>query len=96
MKKHKTYEHNGLNERQCDEFNSAKTLRGLSYIALLYIEYYINEILIRKLIHPEKIIDENELGSFKNKLTILEALGYLSDLFKSDRDWMIYIAWGDR
>jgi len=79
MKRHKTYEHNGLNERLCDEFNAAKTLRELSYIALLYIEYYINEILIRKLQHPEKIIDENELGSFKNKLLILEAVGILDD-----------------
>jgi hypothetical protein len=79
MKKHKTYDHNGLTERQCDEFNAAKTLRELSYIALLYIEYYINEILIRKLKHPEKIIEENELGSFKNKLMILEALGIFDD-----------------
>jgi len=75
MKKHKTYDRNGLNERQCDEFNAAKTLRELSYIALLYIEYYVNEILIRILKHPKKIIDENELGSFKNKLMILEAMG---------------------
>ena len=79
MKKHKIYDQNELNERQCEEFNAAKTLRELSYIALLYIEYYINEILIRKLKYPEKIIDENELGSFKNKLTILEALGIFID-----------------
>ena len=79
MKKHKTYERNSLNERQCDEFNAAKTLRELSYIALLYIEYYINEILIRKLQHPKKIIDENELGSIKNKLLILEAVGIFDD-----------------
>jgi hypothetical protein len=75
MKKHEAYEHNGLMERLCDEFNVAKTLRELSYIALLYIEYYINEILIRKFQHPEKLIDENELGSFKNKLLVLEAVG---------------------
>ena len=79
MKKHKTYEHNGLSERLCDEFNATKTLRELSYIALLYIEYYINEILIRKLHHPDKIIDENELGSFKNKLLVLEAVGIFDD-----------------
>ena len=79
MKKHKTYERNSLNERICDEFNDARNLRELSYIALLYVEYYINEILIRKLQYPEKIIDENELGSFKNKLLILEAVGVYDD-----------------
>ena len=75
MRKHRTFDPDEIGERHCDEFNEAKNLRELSIIALLYIEYYLNEILLEKFIHPKKVIDENELGSFKNKLTILEALG---------------------
>ncbi|MCG8401713.1 MAG: hypothetical protein MJA84_08960 [Firmicutes bacterium] len=75
MKKHKSYQPSRIGERMCDEFNEAKSFRETVFIAHLYIEYYINEILVKIFPHPEKIIDENELGTFKNKMQLLDALG---------------------
>jgi hypothetical protein len=80
MKKHRTFENKALTERLCDEFNESKDLRNLALLALLYLEYYINEILIFYFRHPQVIIDENEVGSFKNKLAILKALGVFDEL----------------
>ena len=80
MKKHRTFENNFLMERLCDEFNESEDLRNLALVAFLYLEYYINEILIFYFRHPQVIIDENEIGSFKNKLAILKALGVFDDL----------------
>ena len=76
MKKHKKHEHNLLSERLCDEFNEANNIRELALIAHLYVEYYINEIIVMALKKPNLVIDDNELGSFKNKMLLLQSLGF--------------------
>lgn len=79
MKKHKTIENDRLMERLCDEFNESTDIRNLAIISLLYVEYYLNEIIITIFDEPNLIIDETEIGSFDNKLKILKAYG----IFKS-------------
>lgn len=80
MKKHKTHQHNFIVERMCDDFNDARDLRELTLVTHLYLEYFINELVVARLKTPELIIDDNELGSFKNKIFVLRALGVFDDI----------------
>src|SRR4051794_21461874 len=75
MRKHTTFEHNGLSERLCEEFNNARSLRELAYIAHLFIEYYVNELTVAVLREPKLVVDDVDLGSFRNKVLLLRAMG---------------------
>lgn len=75
MKRHRTHEHNLLSERMCDEFNDTRNMRDLALVTHLYIEYFVNELIIAKFQSPELVIDDNELGSFKNKILLLKSMG---------------------
>jgi len=75
MKNHKTSEPRTLWKDLGAEFDQIDSLRELALSAHLYIEYYINQLLVNRFSHAEKIIDENELGTFKNKITLLKAFG---------------------
>lgn len=75
MKKHKTHEHNFLSERMCDEFNDARNVRELALVTHLYIEYFVNELIVAKFKIPELVIDDRDLGSFKSKVNLLRAMG---------------------
>lgn len=75
MKKHKTHEHNVISDRLCDEFNDAANTRELAYVAHLYVEYFLNELIVATFKFPELIIDSNDLGTFHSKLTLLRAHG---------------------
>jgi len=79
MKRHRTYEHNLLIERMCDEFNEARNVKELALIAHLYLEYFVNELVIVIFKEPNLVIDDGELGSFKSKVTLLKALGLFGD-----------------
>jgi hypothetical protein len=80
MKRHKTHEHNLLGERMCDEFNDAQSVKELALIAHLYVEYYVNELVVAKFEKPALIIDDGELGSFGSKLTLLKAFGVFDEV----------------
>ena len=59
----------------CDEFNNSRTIRELALVTHLYIEYFVNELIVAKLKTPEFVIDDRDLGSFKSKLLLLKAMG---------------------
>lgn len=82
MRKHKRVEHDKLMDRLCEEFNEIRNLRFLSIIAHLYVEYFLDEIICIKFKQPELIIDNEELGSFFNKFTLLRSIG----IFDSKKD----------
>lgn len=75
MKKHQKYSDDKVMRRLADELNSIKDIRLLSLVGNLYVEYYINEIITKKLKNPELIIDNINLGTFSGKFTILITLG---------------------
>lgn len=79
MKRHKTHEHNLLVERMCDEFNDACTVKELALVAHIYIEYFVNELIVARFNDPSMIIDDGQLGSFNSKVTLLKALGTFND-----------------
>lgn len=79
MKKHKTQEHNILCERMCDEFNAARSVKELALIAHLYLEYFVNELVLSEFKNPNLIIDDNDLGTFHGKVTLLKALGLFKE-----------------
>lgn len=79
MKRHKRHEHNVLGERMVDEFNEANTVKELALIAHLYVEYFINELIVVRFTDARLIIDDAEIGTFKSKVAILKALGVLVD-----------------
>ncbi len=74
MKRHTVIENDVLMENLCDEVNDAEDIKPLSLILQLYIEYFISELIRLKFNSPKIIIDNNELGSFSNRLNILCAL----------------------
>jgi hypothetical protein len=51
MKRHKTHEHNALLDRMCDEFNDARAVKELALIAHLYVEYFVNELVLSEFAH---------------------------------------------
>jgi len=59
----------------CDEFNDARDVRELALVAHLYIEYFVNELIVAKLKSPEIVIDDRDLGSFRSKILLLRAMG---------------------
>lgn len=79
MKRHQTHDDDFLGERMCDEFNEARNVKELALIAHLYIEYFVNELILAKLKKPEIVIDDGVLGTFKNKVLLLRAMGVFAD-----------------
>lgn len=80
MKRHKTQEHNYLSERLCDEFNQAKNIKELALVAHLYVEYFVNELIVETFRTPGLVIDDDKLGSFGSKILLLEAMGLFNDV----------------
>ncbi|MFZ3167352.1 MAG: hypothetical protein WA130_07030 [Candidatus Methanoperedens sp.] len=76
MKKHKKIKSIKLMNQACDDFNEIEDLRFLSIIGHQYVDYFLNEIICNIFENPELIIDNNELGQFFNKFTLLKSLGY--------------------
>jgi len=65
-----------------EELNKYNELRTLALVVHLFVEYYINEIIIKLFPKGEIIIENRALNSFSKKINILKAW----DLFKSDSD----------
>ncbi len=79
MKKHSKKSEKELFEQLVREFKGLRGVRFLSLITHLYVEYYVNELLCNEFEHPEKVIDDKELGEFNNKLSLLKARGFFDD-----------------
>ena len=80
MKRHRTHEHNLLIDRMCDEFNDVHNVRELALVTHLYVEYFMNELIVAKLKSPALVIDDSELGSFKNKILLLRSMGFFEGI----------------
>ncbi|MCX6818185.1 MAG: hypothetical protein NTU57_05005 [Candidatus Aenigmarchaeota archaeon] len=75
MKKHIRIEESYLRSKMLKEFKSIDNLRFLSLIVHQYVEYFLNELIVKNVKNPELIIDDRELGTFFKKFTILKAIG---------------------
>ncbi len=79
-KRHKTSSYSEIFSKFNADINRVPDLRSKALLIQLYIEYWINEIIVNSFPNPEFIIDDDTIGSFENKLKIVEAL----DILKSD------------
>jgi len=67
--------------RYVDDFNEITDFRSRSLVMNLYIEYWINEMIVESFVHSEKIINDiNGLGTFDKKLKLLESLGIFENI----------------
>jgi hypothetical protein len=79
MKKHKPVENDPLMEQLCNDLNNSRNLRDIALFCGMYIDYFLNELVI--ITHPERpenIIDDENLGTYFSKTRILRAMGTLS------------------
>lgn len=72
--KHETFPEEELVKRLQQELESLKDIRFRSTVLLLYIEYFLNEIIISIFPKPDIILNDKELGSFDKKVEIIKAL----------------------
>ena len=76
MKKHERKTDQELFQQLTREFKSIRGVRFVSVITHLYVDYFVNELVCREFKHPEKVIDDRELGEFQNKFSLLKARGF--------------------
>ena len=76
MKKHERKTDQELFQQLVLEFHGLRGVRFLSIITHLYVNYFVNELVCREFKHPEKVIDDKDLGEFNNKLSLLKARGF--------------------
>lgn len=81
LRRHEKIENNPLMEQLCEDLNNSKNVRDLALFCGLYIDYFLNELIIKS--HnknPKEIIDDNDLGNYSSKTKILHALGIINEL----------------
>ncbi len=82
LKKHEQVDYVELLESLNKDLTEIKDFRLKVIVIHLYIEYWINELILALFHEPKKIIDDGDLGTFENKMKILESRG----IFKTHED----------
>jgi len=75
LKKHQKENILNIINEFSNEFSNIEDIRFYSIICHQYIDYFLNEILIERFPNLKFIIDDYDLGSFRNKFKILKSDG---------------------
>lgn len=88
VKKHEPVWYEELLTKVDEDLTKIKEFRLKVIVIHIYIEYWINELIRALFKRPKIIIDNGDLGTFENKIRILESRGIFDnhkDLLKNIR-----------